>query len=134
MFKTTILYRPVGLKEWKLILASNCEAFPPRLNWQPIFYPVLDKAYAEKIAHDWNTVDAGSDYIGIVTQFNVNTDFLADYKVENVGAKNHNELWIPAEKLVDFNANIIGKIKAVNAFFGAQFKHHEEVKELYQKF
>jgi hypothetical protein len=46
------LYRPVGRKEWELIEATKRHAFPPRLGWQPIFYPVLNQAYAEQIARD----------------------------------------------------------------------------------
>ena len=58
------MYRPVGLKELELIMASAFEAFPPRLEWQPIFYPVLNQAYAEQIALEWNTVDAFSGFCG----------------------------------------------------------------------
>jgi hypothetical protein len=43
---TTILYRPVEQKELDLIAASAYRAFPPRLDWQPIFYPVLNEEYA----------------------------------------------------------------------------------------
>lgn len=35
------LYRPVGLAELELIAAAGWRAYPPRLAWQPIFYPVL---------------------------------------------------------------------------------------------
>jgi hypothetical protein len=45
-----ILYRPIGRKEYDLIKQSDFKEFPPRLNWQPIFYPVLNQEYAEKIA------------------------------------------------------------------------------------
>lgn len=47
-----ILYRPVGEAEKKLIAKSGYRAFPPRLDWQPIFYPVLNQRYAEEIAAD----------------------------------------------------------------------------------
>lgn len=39
--KTQTLYRPVGLREMELIVESNYKKFPPRLEWQPVFYPVL---------------------------------------------------------------------------------------------
>lgn len=42
-----ILYRPVGVKELGLIAELGFKAFPPRLPYQPIFYPVLNFAYAE---------------------------------------------------------------------------------------
>lgn len=47
--KTKKLYRPVGLREMELIAESNYRKFPPRLEWQPIFYPVLNQQYAEQI-------------------------------------------------------------------------------------
>jgi hypothetical protein len=46
------LYRPVGQKELDLITASGFTAYPPRLDWQPIFYPVLTEAYAAFIARE----------------------------------------------------------------------------------
>ena len=41
-----ILFRPVGEAELRLITETNFRAFPPRLDWQPIFYPVLNQRYA----------------------------------------------------------------------------------------
>lgn len=118
---TQTLFRPVGLKELELIADSDWLSFPPRLNWQPIFYPVLNQAYAEQIAREWNTADAFSGYCGIVTQFYMEQEYLAQFTIENVGAAMHNELWIPAEELNTFNKHITGKIEVVNAFFGPDF-------------
>jgi hypothetical protein len=115
--ETTRLYRPVGLKEMELIAETDYKLFPPRLDWQPIFYPVTNQKYAEQIALEWNTVDEFSGFIGIVTAFEVNTVFLKKYEVQNVGDKNHNELWIPSEDLPDFNANIVAEIEVVNVYF-----------------
>jgi hypothetical protein len=42
----TVLFRPVGQKELDLIAATGWMAFPPRLDWQPIFYLVLNEEYA----------------------------------------------------------------------------------------
>src|SRR5947209_2026338 len=47
------LYRPVGPKELDLITESGWSSFPPRLEWQPIFYPVLNFEYAARIASEW---------------------------------------------------------------------------------
>ncbi len=111
---TTILYRPVGPEELALIEKANWKAFPPRLAEQPIFYPVMNEEYAVQIARDWNVPASGS---GFVTQFSVKTDYLSKYAVQNVGGKIHNELWIPAEELAEFNANIVGKIEVTQSFF-----------------
>ena len=44
------LWRPVGQSELDLIRDSGWQAFPPRLEGQPIFYPVLNEGYAIQIA------------------------------------------------------------------------------------
>lgn len=118
----TTLYRPVGLKEMELIVDSGWRKFPLRLEWQPIFYPVLNQQYAEQIALDWNTKDEFSGYCGIVTTFDISNEYLKQYEIQNVGGAIHNELWIPSEKLEEFNQNIIDKIRMVNAYFGEGFK------------
>jgi len=115
--ETTLLFRPVGQKEFELIEESGFKAFPPRLEIQPIFYPVLNREYATQIARDWNTKDAASGYVGYVTQFHVSSDYLKSFEVQTVGAANvHQEYWIPAERLDEFNANIVGKIEVIDRF------------------
>ena len=113
-----ILYRPVGVKELELIAETGYMAFPPRLFWQPIFYPVLNQEYAEQIARDWNTKDAASGYAGFVTRFEVNDAYIQQFDVQTVGASIHQEYWIPAEGLDEFNRNIVGEIEIVAEFFG----------------
>jgi hypothetical protein len=110
---TTILYRPVGPKELALIRASGNRAFPPRLPEQPIFYPVLNENYAADIARKWNAKDYGA---GFVTRFCVRTDFIAKYPVQIVGDSTCQELWVPAEELPAFNANIVGEIEVIAEF------------------
>ena len=114
--ETRILYRPVGQAERALIAASGDTAFPPRLPSQPIFYPVLNEAYATEITRDWNTRDEASGYAGYVTRFAVRADFLARYEVRTVGAARHQEYWIPAEDLAEFNRHIIGPIEVIAEF------------------
>lgn len=123
-FKT--LYRPVGQIELDLIKESGYKTFPPRLSWQPIFYPVLDYDYACTIALDWNTKDETNGSVGYVTQFEIPLDYFNKFNIENVGASNHNELWVPAEDLENFNAHILNKIKVVKAFYG---KHYKGIRE-----
>lgn len=120
--RLTRLYRPVGQTELDLIAASNYQAFPPRLSWQPIFYPVLNQAYAEQIAKEWNTEDEFSGYVGYVTAFDLPTAYLEQFPIQNVGGEIHNELWIPAEELTNFNLRIVGSIRVVNQFFGEKYK------------
>lgn len=101
-----------------LIAAGGWRAFPPRLPSQPIFYPVLNEAYATQIARDWNTQDAASGYAGYVTRFQVLAVFLSRYPVRTVGASLHQEYWIPAGDLADFNDHIVGPIEVIAEFHG----------------
>lgn len=114
-----MLYRPVGPKELELIRASGWKAFPPRLSWQPIFYPVLNEAYAAQIAREWNVPESGSGY---VTAFEVDAGFVSRYPVHRVGGSLHDELWVPAAELAEFNAHIIGEIRVVQEFHAGDAK------------
>jgi hypothetical protein len=116
------LYRPIGLFELRLIAASGYRAFPPRLPTQPIFYPVLNRDYAVQIARDWNTVDTQSGYLGAITAFDLPQAYLQTFSVQTVGASLHQELWIPAEQLDDFNQRIIGLIRLVDVFYGKRYQ------------
>ncbi len=90
------LYRPVGLGELQLIAEGDYRAFPPRLPDQPIFYPVLNFAYAEEIARDWNAKT--EPFVGFVTRFDVRADVATRYDIQVVGSEHtHVELWVPAE-------------------------------------
>jgi hypothetical protein len=102
------LFRPTGERELALIRDSGWIAFPPRLPEQPFFYPVLNEAYATQIARDWNTKDGGTGY---VLQFDVDAEFLLRYAVQTVGAGVHQEYWIPAEDLDEFNRHLVGRIE-----------------------
>lgn len=114
--KTTILYRPVGQGELDLIRESEWIRFPPRLFWQPIFYPVLTEDYAIKIAKDWNTKDPNSGFVGYVLRFRVRKDFLDRYEPHEAGGRDFREYWIPAEELEEFNNNIVGEIEVMHEF------------------
>lgn len=105
--------RPVNQVELDLIAQSGWTKFPPRLPEQPIFYPVVNEEYAIQLSLEWNVPAYG---IGYVTRFAVNTEYLKKFKVENVGSVIHDELWVPAEELEEFNANIVGKIEVTKEF------------------
>lgn len=104
-----ILYRPVGKRELELIEQSGYRAFPPRLPEQPIFYPVLNQRYAQEIAGRWNTRDARSGYRGYVTRFEVEDRYISRFESHVVGASWHEEFWIPAGELEEFNRHILGQ-------------------------
>jgi hypothetical protein len=111
--ETTTLYRPVGPEELELIKQADWRAFPPRLPEQPIFYPVINEEYARQIARDWNVKASGA---GFVTKFEVESDYLSQSNVHIVGASEHAEYWIPAERLAEFNQRIVGRIEVIAEF------------------
>lgn len=61
MADTITLWRPVGQRELELVAENEWTRFPPRLTGQPVVYPVLNEAYATKIARDWNTNDPANE-------------------------------------------------------------------------
>lgn len=113
---TKTLYRPVGPAELKLIRESGWKEFPPRLPEQPIFYPVLNQEYAAQIARGWNVKESGSGY---VTRFDVDSDYLERFPRQVVGGSVHEELWVPAKELEEFNSMITGFIEVVESFGSA---------------
>ena len=115
--KTTTLYRPVGPEELELIKDTGFKKFPPRLFHQPIFYPVTNLEYAEQITREWNVPAYGS---GFVTQFDIDSDYLSQFPIQNVGGLIHDEYWIPAEQLEEFNSHIVGQITISREFRAQQ--------------
>jgi hypothetical protein len=73
----------------------------------------LNEDYAIKIARDWNV---GYDGAGHVTRFEVESDFLARYPVQQASGRTILELWVPAEELDEFNSHIVGEIEVVHEF------------------
>lgn len=112
------LYRPVGQKELELIESSGWARFPPRLDWQPIFYPVVSEDYMTRIARDWNTKDDANGAVGYVLRFEVDDDYISRHEVHEAGGRDLLEYWIPAEELETFNDHIIGAIKVIAEYRG----------------
>ena len=113
------LFRPTGPTELGLVRESGYKRWPPRLDWQPIFFPVLNEEHAVQIARDWNAKDPGTGHRGYVTRFRVRRSFLDRYEVHRVGARVHEEYWIPAKDLEKLNDNIVGVIEVIAEFDGA---------------
>jgi hypothetical protein len=114
------LFRPVGLAELRLIYEADMRYFPPRLPEQPIFYPVLNAQYAAQISHDWNA--RSEEQAGYVTRFAIDDTYAARFETRKVGAREHLELWVPADELADFNRHLMGPIALISASFGDRFR------------
>lgn len=111
--ETVTLWRPTGKNELDLLEQSGFTSWPPRLPDQPVFYPVLNEDYAERIARDWNMKYNGAGY---VTRFEVEKSYLDRFDVQQAGGQTILEYWIPAEELEEFNSHIVGKIQVVSEF------------------
>lgn len=109
---STTLWRPVGPAELDLLRAADMRAWPPRLPDQPIFYPVLNEAYARQIAAEWNVDASGSGY---VTRFRLPTNFARRYPTCQAGGRDKLELWIPAADIDELNRNLIGSVEVVDS-------------------
>ena len=107
------LFRPVGKNEFSLIEQSGFTKFPPRLPEQPIFYPVLNERYAVEIASKWNAKDGNTGY---VLRFTISDEYIARFDIQTVGSYYHQEYWIPAEDIEEFNKNIIDEIEVIHKF------------------
>ena len=103
---STVLWRPVGPEEPALIKKSGMKRFPSRLPEQPIFYPVLNREYATRIAREWNAPRGG----GFVLRFSVKKNFLSSYSIMTAGGHEHREYRIPSEHLEVFNDAVTGDI------------------------
>jgi hypothetical protein len=77
---------------------------------------VLNAEYAADISRKWNVRDYGAGY---VTRFQVRKAYVARYPVQIVGDSTCQELWVPAEELSEFNANIVGLIEVIAEFKSA---------------
>jgi tetratricopeptide (TPR) repeat protein len=115
-----ILYRPIGLQELEMVYDSGMKAFPARLPQQPIFYPVLQLEYARQVAADWNAKNG--QLAGYVTEFKVEDEYIGQFEEHTVGESQHEEYWIPAEEVEEFNRHITGHIKVLEAHFGDAFQ------------
>lgn len=107
------LFRPVGQNEHEKIAHSSWGRFPPRLEEQPIFYPVLNQPYAEQIARDWNT---RGGKVGSATAFEIDRDYVSRFEVQQVGNESHVELWVDAQELEEFNDHLHGPIRVTSVF------------------
>lgn len=130
MINKITLYRPTGADELELIIDSGMKRYPPRLYWQPIFYPVLNFQYAAEIAEGWNMRDADSDGVGFVTAFEIPEDYFRGFQVQTVGLDHHQELWVPAEQLDEFNDMILDGIRVEKAFIGSKFIVTDKLKKV----
>lgn len=75
--------------------------------------------YARQIARDWNT--KSDSFVGFVTRFEVDDAFVSRYPVQTVGTRVHEELWVPADELEEFNRHIVGTIEVIESYAGPEY-------------
>jgi hypothetical protein len=59
--------------------------------------------------------------VGFVTEFDVSDSLAGRYPVRDAAGRSHQELWVPAEELDEFNRHIVGLIRVVEVFAGPDF-------------
>ena len=55
-------------------------------------------------------------------RFEINDEFAARYPIQVVGGRVHQELWVPADEMNEFNAHITAPIEVVAQFYGDKFE------------
>jgi len=73
--------------------------------------------YERRVRHpDRPRLECPASGAGFVTKFAVSKDYLKKFTIQNVGGPIHNELWVPAQELDEFNDNIVGLIEVTRRF------------------
>ena len=80
----------------------------------------MNREYAEQIARDGNLDDSKSCFSGFATTFSVSDEFATQFQTKTVGAKRHQELWIPAKRVDEFNDEM-GSIDVLEGWIGPKF-------------
>lgn len=111
--ETVALYRSVGPGQLKCIVESGWKKFPPRLHWQPYFYPMLHESFAHKIASQWNVKQSGAGY---VVRFNVKKSYVERLPIYIIGGPEHKEYRIAADELAGLNESIVGDIELMATY------------------
>lgn len=114
-YKTTVWIPPVLITAYKFNVL-RCGTIRSRIKERAHYGSNKNTA----VSSGWNTKDPRSGYCGFVTSFDVNTDYLQQFKAHQVGSV-HREYWIPSERLDEFNHHIIGDIRIENTFYGEQY-------------
>lgn len=52
----------------------------------------------------------------------VSDSHVSKFERRVVGAKQHEELWVPADELAEFNSHIEGRIEVIGAYFGEGYR------------
>jgi hypothetical protein len=114
------LFRPMNIHELESVYDSAMSRFPPRLEGQPFFYPVITLEYACEIAERWNAREESG--AGYVCKFAVDDTYVSKFPAHQVGNRSHRELWIPADEPEAFNDHVVPPILVVATYFGPQFR------------
>jgi len=102
---------------WNDVVFLGCRGSP---GLAADLLPVLNEAYATRIAREWNTKDGANGNVGYVLRFDVDTAYLSRFETHQIGDDECVEYWIPAEELDSFNDHIRDEIEVVSEWRGTQ--------------
>jgi hypothetical protein len=74
--------------------------------------------------------DKDSDGVGFVTAFEIPEQYFGQFQVQTVGLVHHQELWVPATQLDEFNDAIVNSIRIEKAFIGKKFIISDKIKSI----
>ena len=113
MSYSTCLYKSLTPAQFAGVIQSDWRELAAESPDQKMFYPKLNRQYAEMVARMLNLAHYNAAY---VVKFNVNALFLARYEIQTVAYDEHQEYKIPIEDLPLLNCHIVGIIEVVSAF------------------
>lgn len=119
------LYKSMGLPEWRLIRTEGRLRFPPRMLRHKLFYPSLQFDNACEMAKKCHTVNAGSEYCGVVVGFDVPPDFLSGYAAMLEGDNSGSvidDMWLSAADCQAINDNLLNPLRVVEVFYRQEFE------------
>jgi hypothetical protein len=74
--------------------------------------------------------DPESEGVGFVTEFEIPEDYFRKFPIQTVGLVHHQELWVPAEDLEEFNGKIVNGIRVCKSFNGREFTVSDKIKSV----
>lgn len=82
---------------------------------------LLSRAHVGVRARHREGLEREGRVLGFVTRFELDPEFATRYPVQVAGGRRHEELWVPAEELEEFNDHIVGTIAVLETYPGANF-------------
>ncbi|MCW2962131.1 MAG: uncharacterized protein JWM90_2518 [Thermoleophilia bacterium] len=109
--ETVTMYRVVGPRERALLEADDWRRLPRRADWSVILVKLVEEGDAFDTVHHHRARRAAATPLSVV-EVQVRRDFAESLRVELPDRlAGRTEYWVEAQRLDEFNANIVGPIR-----------------------